>query len=460
MSANGKTADKFTIEDQHKRCVIDLLETETGHNDNSEQSSSLTPFFSPVIHQRQLLHTFVWSMTASHQNELSPALGTYRRWLPYLFPLTGTHTLLDESVRACTLAHVGRLHCSNIFMREAQLHYGRALRLLNDALQDPARGLASETLGSTILLSIFEMFTSASNSNWIRHADGVGTLMKLRGPHMHRTGVDREMFLAYRRTLLSQATQTGQRTFLNDYQWRLLSRNIHDDIRKSGVFGDVVKSEIFGVDQLLFLETTTLCDLSHDLGHVHSLAQMTGEDPAAFYSRLIPSVSSCRRTVKSLLRRLRTAITSAGHEPLSHVTNDPVYPTQYEFVNMYVASLHVGLWTTIMRANLLLMRFEKSQQKLQQYYMENTQTARRCCQSVAYMATSSFLGPFFMIFALQLCLLVLDDQVEKTWIVEKLREFGKSKLAFAKDIPGRSGMQDIKPNNTLEIWRDTSAKGG
>ncbi|KAJ9613458.1 hypothetical protein H2200_003400 [Cladophialophora chaetospira] len=115
---------------------------------------------------------------------------------------------------------------------------------------------------------------------------------------------------------------------------------------------------------------------------------------------------------------------------------------------MYVASLHVGLWTTITRANLLLMKFEKLQHRLQKYRVENVEMARECCRCVAYMSTSSFLGPYFMVFALRMCLLVLDDQAEKTWVLEKLKEFGTSKLAIAKDIPGQEDMKNTSTSNT------------
>ena len=421
---------------------LGLTQTRNGQNGNPIYFDPTTLIHSRVVHQQQLLHTFIRSMTASHQNELSPALGTYRRWLPHLIPLVGTHTLLDESMRACTLAHIGRLHNSSVFMHEAQIHYGRALRHLNDSLQDPSRSFASETLGATILLSIFEMFASSSNQSWIRHADGVGTLMKLRGPHRHRTGIDREMFLAYRRTLVAQAIQTDQKTFLNEHQWRLLSRDIHNDIRESGIFGAIEKSELFEVDQLLFLEIVAFCDNLYESNHVCESAETTGDDAGTIISKLTASTSSCRRTLKSLLRRLTSAIQGAGHEPLKHTTSDPVFPVQYEFVNMYVASLYVSLWTTIIRANRLVMRFEQSQQKLQQFHTEILQMATECCQCVAYMATSSFLGPFFMILALRTCLLVFDGQDEqKSWIIAKLTELGESKLAIAKDIPSQGDRQ-------------------
>ena len=444
----GYTAECLGTEEPPELVISDKWH----ESDNSRPAS---PLLSPYLQQQQLLHIFIWSMTASHQNELSPALGTYRRWLPYLVPITGAHTLLDQSIRACTLAHLGRLQKSNVLVHEAQVHYSRAIRYLNHELQDQSRGLSSEALGSTILLSIFEMFMSDSNRSWIRHANGVGTLMELRGPQCHRTGVDREMFLAYRMTLVLQAIHTDQKTFLNEPEWRQLSNDVHRDIYRSGVFKDGEQSEIFEVGHLLFLETVKVCTLLYESKNITEMAQMRDENITTVMSRLVVSASSCRRTLKSLLQRLRTAIKAAGHEHHSRLTNDSVFPVQYDFVNLYVASLHTGLWSIMMRVNRLLMGLEQSRQRASQYHMENTEMAGECCRCVNYMATSSFLGPFFMLLALRVSLAVLDDPVQRAWIIEKLAELGHLKLAIAKDLSSELEIEDAtacaQPGRTPDL---------
>ena len=60
-------------------------------------------------------------------------------------------------------------------MQESRNYYGKALRLLNNDLQDVDKGMSSETLSATILLSFYEMFASDSDDSWIRHAGGAGT---------------------------------------------------------------------------------------------------------------------------------------------------------------------------------------------------------------------------------------------------------------------------------------------
>ena len=394
--------------------------------------------YSPVMQQQQLLDSFTWSMCASHQIDLSPALGTYRRWLPHLFPLSGTNFLLDQSVRACTLAHLARLHHSDVLLRESQNHYGKALRLLNHDLQDSSKGMANETLSATMLLSVFEMFTSDSNLSWIRHAGGVSTLMKIRGPSRHRTGIGRDMFLAYRTTLIIQASQSEERTFLNEPEWRQLSHKIYEDIHRSGVFGDRVESDIFEGYELLFLEAVSLCSLTCDVNDLSRLGQATDVDHTQVLEKLTTSVSICRDNFKSIYSRLRAALKAAGHEPTSQISGDPVFPVQSIYVNIFVGALHIRLWSALMQANMLLMRLDHSPQQTSLYRMETKQLARECCQSVSYLATSSFLGPFLVINALRISLLALEDPDQRSWIIGKLFELGSTRLSMAKHLPSTS----------------------
>lgn len=373
-------------------------------------------------------------MTASHQITLSSALGTYSRWLPHLFPVTGCHVLLDQSVRACTLAHLSRMYRTTALMHEAELHYGRALRYLNNMLQDPVKGLESETLGSMILLSIFEMFASSSNQSWIRHAGGVETLMKLRGPGRHRKGIDREMFLAYRVTLVVQAIQSDRVTFLDEPEWRQLSMDIYDETRLSGDFPNALTGELWELSHLFFLETTNVCTLSYEIRHILQADNIGNKQVATITSKLLAAANSCRRTIRSLVRRLKTTITGSGYELTNRSTNDRIFPVQYDFVNMFVASVQMGLWLYNMRVDILLLKLERSPAKLRQFRSESIDLAKECCRCYDYMMTSSFLGPFLILAVLRRCLNALVEPKETTWVISKLTEIGESKLFIAKDL--------------------------
>ena len=92
VDTDAGTADLPDTEGQHGERPIDLSEVENGGRIGFTYLDPATPLLSPVVHQQQLLHTFIWSMTASHQNDLSPALGTYC----WLHP--GTQRLTSYSI--------------------------------------------------------------------------------------------------------------------------------------------------------------------------------------------------------------------------------------------------------------------------------------------------------------------------------------------------------------------------
>jgi hypothetical protein len=70
------------------------------------------------------------------------------------------------------------------------------------------------------------------------------------------------------------------------------------------------------------------------------------------------------------------------------------------------------------------------------YLMENHEIAMEICRTTPFMLTSSFLGPFFVTFALRLCLMVFEPGEQRSWVVKKLMEIGATRISMASDIPG------------------------
>jgi hypothetical protein len=49
------------------------------------------------------------------------------------------------------------------------------------------------------------MFAYTKPDSWIAHADGIGRMIKMRGPENHRSGFDNCIFVAFRGTIVSVA---------------------------------------------------------------------------------------------------------------------------------------------------------------------------------------------------------------------------------------------------------------
>ena len=68
------------------------------------------------------------------------------------------------------------------------------------------------------------------------------------------------------------------------------------------------------------------------------------------------------------------------------------------------------------------------------------------------MLSSSFLGPFFIIFGLRISLTALQDKEERDWVVAKLFEIGDTHMAMAsRKCPSRAlGPVRLFSNANLE----------
>jgi len=430
---NNERWSRFAV--PHSTPSREAMEDSTFTDEKLAKFFDSTPFQwvpSPLTQQQQLLYIFTSSLSATTTVELSPALRNHGNWLAYLPPLSGSNPLLDSAIRACTLAHLGHLNHLEHAMHESQAHYGRALRLLSVALQDVNKGMSSETLSATILLSFYEMFASDSDESWVRHAGGAGTLMKMRGPARHLRGFDREIFLAYRHALIISAFEAQTPCFLDDPEWRQLCRQIYEDVCTSGVEGD--KLDIFEAAEIFFREMASLPGLICEARNITQVANTTKTDRRIIIKKLSDRTISHRAGLKSAYMQFRAALKRLGHEPSSHMSGDWVFPVRYDYTNVFTGGMCTGYWTVLIVANLTLKELDPSPERIAMCRSENAEAAREICRSSAWMSTSSFLGPFILTFALRVSLLALEDEVQRTWIVEELKKLGATRLPMANQV--------------------------
>ncbi|KIX98551.1 uncharacterized protein Z520_05852 [Fonsecaea multimorphosa CBS 102226] len=391
--------------------------------------------YSPSLVQEQLLNTFSSSIGGHGSLLLPRQMRNHQNWLVQLPGLFGSK-LLDTAVRAVSLVHLGQSQRTDLFVQESRQHYGKALRLLNQSLMDDTKGMSTETLSATILLSFYEMFASDSNQSWVRHAGGAGMLMRIRGPTRHLSGLDRDVYLAYRHTIVIEAFMRDEACFLAEPQWVEMSKKIHEDLRNSGVPGE--RMDIFDLAEEFYLEHIFIPTTLRDAKHLEEARRELPPDLyAAHEEALLARTRLHRANLKSINLRFRAALKRQGLQTSTMETMDPVFPKQYVFVNVFVASTHVGYWTIMVMLNLILKGIEKdvAPEKHELYIMENREIARDMCRTAPFMLTSSFLGPFFIIFALRLCLMVFEPGQERDWVLRKLHQIGDTHMRMASDIP-------------------------
>ena len=90
----------------------------------------------------------------------------------------------------------------------------------------------------------------------------------------------------------------------------------------------------------------------------------------------------------------------------------------------------------MMIINNILKDIDRDPQRQAMYMVENTEAATNAASGAAYMARSSFLGPFYIIYALRISLLTISGRSEQKWLVRKLMELRDTRLSMAKEIDG------------------------
>ena len=414
-----------------------------------EMMPLIMPVYAPIVEQQQMLTLFTASIAPPGQYLLHKVFRNHAGWLAHLPSLAGTHLLLDTAVRAVSLTHLGKIHHNEEMIEQSRGYYGKALRLLGDAIQDEKTGLASETLSSTILLSFYEMFASSERASWIRHAGGAATLMKMRGPARHRYGFDRAMFIAYRNAIVIQAFEVEQACFLDEPEWRKVAQQIFEDLKAEEVPGN--RLEIFQLIEDFFNEMIQLPGFVRDAQKIPAKVKARGGDVKAAISRLAERASRFRNRLKSVFVNFAKALADINAAPTMKLVDDPLFSTEYEFANLATGSYYCGHWTVLIILNFVLIQLHRDKEQQALYKQESLEHARNCCKSYRYMATSSFLGPFFVAFGLRMALLVMQGLPEEKWIINKLMDLGMNKLGMAAEM-AKVHMEQTIPGKVQEAY--------
>ncbi|KAI9042472.1 uncharacterized protein KD926_005551 [Aspergillus affinis] len=176
-------------------------------------------------------------------------------WIEYVDGRRGSPTPspFDWALRACTFAYTGALYNDPRFTYAGRDLYLRSLRGLAILLSSPTTAASDESLATAISLAIYEKHHCTEPDAWLRHAAGIRTLLKLRGPAAHVHGFGRALYLAYRHFLITHALISGESCFLETPEWRAVNEQIVADNAKlpdSSLYTDVIERASLVVIQI------------------------------------------------------------------------------------------------------------------------------------------------------------------------------------------------------------------
>ncbi len=206
--------------------------------------------------------------------------------------------------------------------------------MLNQALADNATAIADETLTATILLSFYEMVASDIDVPWIKHAGGSGTLIKLRGPERHRTGLGREILPAYRHTLITEALSPARASFLDEPEWRDLFRYLQEDVLASGMASRNV--EVYLPTEQFIIEMARLPALIADIRDI----PREHRNQESTINVLKTRAKDWRADMDRPFTALGNALSDIGCPPTVEFNNDSLFMLAYRYINVYFAAVY------------------------------------------------------------------------------------------------------------------------
>ena len=452
---------------------------------------ALITLLCPSAYQAQLFSDFIISTRGP---QAAPTFHCHSRWLSELALRDQQSTALVWAIRAIGTSNLGRQAQDQTLIQTSRKVYGKALLILNLALQHQDESLSPDTLSATILLSFYEIFNCTGPDSWIQHAGGAGKLIRLRGPSSYRTGFERAVFMACRYSLIMESFHRREPCFLAQPAWRQLCQEIHESSPNRGP----VTSETEGFLQEIVAYPAYLQKALH--------VMTTADADVVAAESALDEGSLFRTSLQQSHARMVAALEAADLTPIKREssTQDIRFPMVYDYPHIQIASLYCGFWSVSIALNIAIVALKvrldrllrndeqlfqspagpspwlshtwanSEQQVLLQmkgpnevtrpfwnaarnteaqyhpHLVENLVYAREICKSAEYMSNAPFLGPLFLIIALQVALNVLEGPDEKLWIIGRLDSLGHTMALARRAFNISSGHQQGQRQQTMK----------
>ncbi|KAJ5550759.1 hypothetical protein N7461_005457 [Penicillium sp. DV-2018c] len=334
------------------------------------------------------------------------------RWFGFLPTIYGQNRVLDATIKSFTANHFGRVTQNTQMVSYARSAYGEALRGLRRTLDTPAEALSSHIFCAVVLLCMYELFTDTeSPDSWMKHAKGLGQLVRIRGPDRYNTELDMALLKASRGVIVMHALFSGEECFLASDQW-------HDIMRKQ--VNEGLPERLHHSIEELFAYMTHAPDLVHKLYGLRS----PGITPAE-QSQRIPEVVTQALEMQTKL--------ATWYEQFSHIvppptetissTGDELHPIVLTYTDVNSATIYCGYYAymVIIHEALRSCGYPGEHDAMVVYFRD------RICKSVEYN-TRGLLGPYRMGFPLRVVFEVADP-VTRAWLLDRLEHLSKTYAA-------------------------------
>ncbi|GES64094.1 C6 zinc finger domain protein [Aspergillus terreus] len=338
------------------------------------------------------------------------------RWLRFLPNVYGRNPTLDATVRCFVAHHIGSMTQNVQAVRYARSAYVEALTALQRALDDPVQSLCPEVLCAVLVSCTYELFANSSDSvSWMKHAKGLGQLVRFRGPGRYRGEFECNLLKAARGLIVMHSVFSGEECFLASDEWHTVMRQQFDDL---------IPREIQDQVEDLFASFTAIPRL------IHGMFELRTADPSdpitrLKISKLIAEALVMRTDLDAWYERFSQLVPPPSEVPSSY--GDPLYPTVFRFASADTASVFAAYYSYMTVVHELLRTCGFGAPGSQDAYVVYFRD--QICKTVEYN-TRGLLGPSRMAFPLRVAYEV-GDATTKTWIEGWLQKLSQRYGALA-----------------------------
>ena len=370
--------------------------------------SLLMPVNSPYLKQTQLFSAFTELFWPCEQVHLSGTSERGRCLVHTVFTICAAQELVDNSIRALVLAYFADSQNDQALSARAMHHYGRSLMLLNAALADATTARSDETLLATVFLALYEMWPPATLPLWIKHADAIATLIKMRVPDRHKNGIGREIFDACRGAIVYASLESYTDCFLAQPEWSsFLEDDRGEQADPNGLWARA--SRFLPESELLDRELATLTSLAQRVRNITK--QKTSVDSTSAES-LRNEMLSSRRNLGTISKRIENTLEQlrpqAERAPLNVADT---YAPIAGFIDVYIATIRTSYWHGLILVNSLMRSLEPDPENIAAYKLAGEVLKRDSFRVAEELAASRYSRSFTVrtrLYIIQRCIPAIE----------------------------------------------------
>ncbi|KAL2836884.1 hypothetical protein BJY01DRAFT_251763 [Aspergillus pseudoustus] len=150
----------------------------------------------------------------------SPSSGLPRLLSEFLNKPLAIGSMQYTCIKALTSSYHSMRAAGPRACHQAMVAYSHAMRAVSVATQKPYRGIEPDVLMSIMCLCLYENIVVTAPRSWIQHYIGVSRLIAMHGPAHYKSGINRDILLAFRYNIIISAGTLRQPCFLAQPAWR------------------------------------------------------------------------------------------------------------------------------------------------------------------------------------------------------------------------------------------------